>query len=194
MNLQQFSNKYSIDEKVIKAVVSVESNGNGFNADGSLKIRFEAHLVIDKLPHLERWFTLGNPRYLEHFYRFPSTSNRWKTIHTGKSEDEYNALLTAAFQLGNQAFDFCSMGSFQIMGFHCYDLGFVNSIEQFTFASKSLENDIELGLRFLSINPKMVKALQSSDFHTFALLYNGSALVDEYTRRLTIALNAIGRA
>ncbi len=42
MNTREFSLKYGIDERLVKAVAIVESSGSGFNEDNSLKIRVEA--------------------------------------------------------------------------------------------------------------------------------------------------------
>lgn len=190
MSIREFSLKYGIDERLVKAVAIVESSGSGFNEDNSLKIRVEAHLILNKYPHLSKWFNVGTPSFLEHYYKFPSYSSRWRSIHTGNYFDEYQALLTASFQIGNLSFDFVSMGSFQIMGFHFDKLGFRNSLEMFTFASQSKENDLEVGLRFIESSDSLIKALQQRDFYRFALLYNGNN-ADVYSERIEREYNKL---
>ena len=190
MSIREFSLKYGIDERLVKAVASVESSGNGFNEDGSLKIRIEAHLILNKYPHLSKWFKVGTPSFLEHYYKFPSYSSRWRSIHTGNYFDEYQALLTASFQIGNLSFDSVSMGSFQIMGFHFANLGFKNSLEMFTFASQSKENDLTIGLRFLESNRNIIQALQQKDVISFASLYNGNN-ADVYSERIEREYNKL---
>lgn len=185
MNKAQFSKAYGIEERVIDSVIAVESSGNGFNVDGSLKIRFEAHLLLNKYPFMKKWFKTGSPHYLEHFFRFPSNSKEWRLVHDGNQQTEYNALLVAAFNIGYNAFDYVSIGSWQIVcGLHYKTLGFESSIALYTFASQSEEHDLMIGLRLLASNEKMLYALRSKDFVTFARLYNGSELVDLYSNRL----------
>lgn len=183
MSIREFSLKYGIDERLVKAVAIVESSGSGFNEDNSLKIRVEAHLILNKYPHLSKWFKVGTPSFLEHYYKFPSYSNRWRSIHTGNYFDEYQALLVGSFQIGYLIFDYVSMGSFQVMAFHHEKLGFKNSLEMFTFASQSKENDLEVGLRFIESSDSLIQALQQRDFYQFALLYNGNN-ADVYSERI----------
>lgn len=180
--IHEFASKHNINTSLLQAIVEVESAGEGFNQDNSLKIRFEAHLALSKHPMLSRWLLLGEPKWLNHFYRFPSFSTLWREIHTGKQESEYNALLTVGLQIGKEAFDFCSMGKFQIMGFHYSRLGFSSSVEMFSFMSQSIEADTSIGLRLIESDTSLLTALQSNDINTFVRLYNGTAQINHYTR------------
>lgn len=189
--IQEFCQRHGIEEKLLKAVIAVEAGGNGFNQDGSLKIRFEAHLVLDAHPNLSRWFALGNVRYLDHFYKFPSYSTLWRRLHTGNQWDEYTALLVAGFQIQNEAFRFCSMGKFQLMGFHFKKLGFDSAIQMFSFMSQSDENDTETGLRFIAADWNLIDSLQKKDLRRFAVGYNGSAQPDYYVTRFLQEYNRL---
>lgn len=172
--LIEFANQNNIDFKLLKAIIAVEAGGSGFNSDNSLRIRFEAHVVLRDFPYMtNRWFKLESPVYLNHFYKFPSGSNLWRKLHTGNQWDEYNGLLVASFQIGHKAFDYISMGRWQIMGFHYAKLGFNSSIEMFTFMSTSDSNDTQTGLRFIKSDWNLVSALQQRDLIRFIKGYNG---------------------
>jgi len=171
--LSNFAQENGIDVKLLKAIIAVEAGGSGFGLDKSLKIRLEAHLLIKDYPNLNRWFALGERKHLDHFYKFPSFSSVWKKLHTGNQWDEYSGLLTAAFQIQYEVFNFISMGSLQIMGFHHKNLGFASALQMYTFMSQSEENDLGVGLRFIAMDSRLIKALQEKDLHTFARIYNG---------------------
>jgi hypothetical protein len=187
--IERFAEENRIDPRLLKAVVAVEAGGNGFNSDKSLKIRLEAHLVLGDYPGLSRWFSLGEVKFLDHFYKFPSFSTVWKKLHTGNQWDEYTGLLTASFQINEKAFNYISMGKFQIMGFHWQRLGFTSSLQMFSFMSQSDDNDTLVGLRFIASDSNLLSALQRKDLHTFAKLYNGPANVEYYVKRFTEELN-----
>lgn len=183
MNTREFSLKHCIDERLIQAVIAVESSGSGFNIDGSLKIRFENHLTLAKHPFLSKWFSIGSPVWTNHKFRYPSFSNKWRDTHADYFS-EYQALLICQSQIGLECFDYCSMGSFQILsGYHYKKLGFENSIGMFVYMSKSQENDLEVGLRFIASNDNLLRALQQRNFYQFALLYNGNNS-DVYSERI----------
>jgi len=83
------------------------------------------------------------------------------------------------------------MGSFQILsGFHYKKLGFDTSIEMFVYMSKSQENDLEVGLRFIESSDSLIIALQQRDFYRFALLYNGNN-ADVYSERIEREYNRL---
>ncbi|RTL03223.1 MAG: DUF3380 domain-containing protein [Proteobacteria bacterium] len=172
--LIEFANQNNIDFKLLKAVIAVEAGGSGFNSDGSLKIRIEIHILLEDYPYMNnRWFKVGTPKYLDHYYKFPSYSNLWRKVHTGNQWDEYTALLTAAFQIQNKVFEYASFGKFQIMGFHYPKLGFSSALEMFSFMSQSDSNDTQTGLRFIKSDWNLVSALQQRDLIRFIKGYNG---------------------
>lgn len=172
--IEEFARKFGIDVKLLKAVIAVEAGGNGFNPDGSIKLRLEAHLVLDAYPHLSRWFRVGNPRWTNQLFRFPSQSTKWRQIHSGNPEDEYTALLTAAFQIGHEAFQFCSFGAWQIMGFHYQKLGYPSAIAMYTDMSRSKDADLAVGLKFIELDQGLIEALRTWNLAVFAQKYNGN--------------------
>lgn len=190
--LEKFSQENSIDMKLLKAVIAVEAGNSGFDlTSGALKIRFEVHLALDSNPNLSRWFKVGQPRYLEHFMRFPSFSNKWSSVHTGKQDDEFKALLIAAHTIGHEAWKYCSMGKFQIMGFHYAKLGFPSAIQMYSFMATSDENDTSVGLQFIKSNSGLINSLQQRDLRSFVAQYNGTAQIEHYLNRFNQELNKL---
>lgn len=116
--------------------------------------------------------------------RFPSYSNEWKMIHTGKQFDEFTALLIAAHTIGHDAWKYASFGSGQILAkFHYEKLGFTSAIEMYSFMSQSQTNDINVWLNLIKISPNYLIPLQKRDLYSFARNYNGSGNVEYYVKR-----------
>jgi len=188
--IQEFAVRHGIDENLLNAVIAVEAGGNGFNEDGSLKIRFEVHLLLDDYPSMNRWFKLGNIRFLDHFMCFPSYSSLWRKVHTGNQWDEFNALLIACHGVGQIAWGYASFGAGQILSkFHYEKLGFSSPIAMYSYMSQSRENDIEVWLRLLEVTPSFLLPLKNKDLRQFAVNYNGNGQVDYYVRRFIEELN-----
>ena len=192
--LSNFAQENNIDIKLLQAILQVEAGDNGFGLDGALKIRFEVHLLLDDYPGLNRWFKTEAPVYLNHYYKFPSYSTLWRKVHTGNQWDEYSALLTAAFQIQNKAFEYISMGKFQICGFHFVKLGFTSALEMFTHMSQGDDNDTSVGLRFIKSDWNLLSALQQRDIDRFIRGYNGVSgdNVSIYRDRIQSALSRLG--
>ena len=192
--LNNFAQENGIDVKLLKAIIAVEAGGSGFGLDAVLKIRFEVHLLLDDYPGLNRWFKTEAPVYLNHYYKFPSYSTLWREVHTGNQWDEYSALLVAAFQIQNKAFEYASFGKFQICGFHFAKLGFSSALEMFTHMSQGDNNDTSVGLRFIKSDWNLLSALQQRDIDRFIRGYNGVSgdSVSIYRDRIESALSRLG--
>ena len=192
--LNNFAQENGIDVKLLKAIIAVEAGGSGFGLDAVLKIRFEVHLLLDDYPNLNRWFKTEAPVYLNHYYKFPSYSTLWREVHTGNQWDEYSALLVAAFQIQNKAFEYASFGKFQICGFHFAKLGFSSALEMFTHMSQGDNNDTSVGLRFIKSDWNLLSALQQRDIDRFIRGYNGVSgdSVSIYRDRIESALSRLG--
>ena len=192
--LNNFAQENGIDVKLLQAILQVEAGDNGFGLDAVLKIRFEVHLLLDDYPGLNRWFKTEAPVYLNHYYKFPSYSTLWRKVHTGNQWDEYSALLVAAFQIQNKAFEYISMGKFQICGFHFAKLGFTSALEMFTHMSQGDDNDTSVGLRFIKSDWNLLTALQQRDIDRFIKGYNGVSgdSVSIYRDRIQSALSRLG--
>lgn len=184
--LNNFAQENGIDIKLLQAILQVEAGGNGFGLDKSLKIRLEAHLLINDYPNLNRWFKTEAPVYLNHYYKFPSYSTLWRKVHTGNQWDEYSALLVAAHSIGHDAWKYASFGSGQILAkFHYEKLGFDSAIAMYAYMAQSSDKDTEVWLRLIKSSPGYLIPLQRNDLRTFITNYNGPAQVELYLERIT---------
>ena len=161
------SNHLKAEEAAVRAVVEVESKGNGFLPNGKPKILFEGHIFwrelkkagIDPARHLK-----GNEDILY---------QKWtKSFYKKSGEQEYERLGRAVQIDEEAALKSASWGAFQLMGFHAKALGFA-SAKAFVEAQQSAAGQVESFLLFVRSNPPMLKALRDRNWEKFAERYNG---------------------
>lgn len=144
---------------VIKAVAKVESNGGGFNSDGTPKILFEGHW-FHKLTNgkFSNWLNrnISYPKWIRTFYN----ENQHKRLHKAVLLDRDAALKSA------------SWGKFQIMGFNYDKCGFKN-VQQFVNAMyKSEGAQLEAFVNFIK-SMNLDDELRNKNWSRFAYFYNG---------------------
>lgn len=158
----------------VKAVNSVESRGHGFLDDGRPVILFERH-VLYKL-----WKEAGNDDADALAKRYPAVINPKRGGYVGGTA-EWHRLSTArqiAANISGFAFESCSWGQFQIMGYHWKTLGYA-SISAFVTAMETSEAaQLDAFVRFIESEPALHKALKAGKWPEFARLYNGPAYKD----------------
>lgn len=159
----------------LKAVVAVESVGSGFLADGRPKILFEAH-----------WFSHFTDRRYD--LKYPGiSSRRWnRNLYLG-GEKEYARLNAAVLINKKAAYQSCSWGLGQVMGFHWKMCGF-SSVEEFVEAQYVSEfEQLKCMVAFLK-SKKLDRALRELNWKTFAYGYNGESFaINKYDEKLAIA-------
>lgn len=179
-----------LDPHVMRAILEVESGGNGFNDDGSLKIRFEAHIF-------ERYvgkFLFGSyfrydPHDILNAWFRPTLANEWHPIHRSQV-DEYRAfevaknLPTGAFEA---AYLSMSMGAAQIMGFNYHRVGFKSASAMYEAFVKDFRYQYIAFYNFIMSDNALVRAISERNWREVARLYNGPGLVDLYSARLELA-------
>lgn len=138
----------------LKAVISVESGGIGFAADGKLIIQFEPS-----------WFKRKSPY---------TPSGLWSQNGVERQSAEWKAFNDAFAKNPNAAMESTSIGLMQVMGFHYKLLGFKTVGEMWDYAKVSERNQLDLAIRFIKSNKKLDNALKNGDAATFAYYYNGS--------------------
>jgi len=148
---------------VIKAVAEVESNGSGFNADGTPKTLFEGH-----------WFHKFTNGDYSNIWKYRAISyRRWTRIFYGTQKREKQRLALAVSLDRSAALKSCSWGKFQIMGFNYDKCGFA-SIQDFVNAMyKSEGEQLKAFVQFIK-NRRLDDELREKDFARFAYFYNGS--------------------
>jgi len=149
------------DFLTIKAICAVESNGRGFNPDGSPVTLFEGHKFYK--------YTNGKYSDVAPDLCYP----KWTKQFYGKTWKEEQSRLDRAIALDrNAAYLSTSWGMFQIMGFNYSYCGF-KAVEDFVSKIKESEGcQLEAFCRFV-IAIGADDELRNKDWAAFARLYNG---------------------
>jgi hypothetical protein len=164
--------KLSLDFKLpipsIKAIDSVESNGEGFDPKtGKIKIQFEPH-YFKRISHLLKGIWSLNKVDIQ--------SQEWKAFNDAFSKNPVAAMEST------------SIGRMQVMGEHWKRLGFKSVHEMWDFAKKSEANQLWLGLKFITTDWRLSKAIGNKDWKAVAFLYNGKNYwIKGYDKKLTAA-------
>jgi len=163
-DFQNAANKLGVTVPHIKAVTEVESLGSGFLSDGRPKILFERHVFRKRL--IEKGISVQN------------TPNDIVNAASGGylgGAKEHDRLERAAKIDRDAALESASWGMFQIMGYHWKTLGYA-SLQAFINAMYRDEaGQLDAFVRFIQADPRLLRALKSQDWRTFALIYNGPA-------------------
>lgn len=162
---------------VIKAVAKVESNGSGFNEDGTPKTLFEGH-----------WFhklTGGkystNPAYKSISYK------KWTRKWYGNEIVEKQRLDLAGSLDRDAALQSASWGAFQIMGFNYKLCGF-KKIQEFINAMYKSEGEQLIAFIHFVKSKKLDDELRDKDWAKFAYYYNGSGYaINKYDEKMAAA-------
>lgn len=146
---------------VIKAVAEVESNGNGFNPDGSVVTLFEGH-----------WFFKLTKEPFSKTHPHLSYKN-WTRKYYGKTWQQRKARLEEAMSLNREAaIQSASWGKFQIMGFHWKKLGYASVEDFYCKMNESEGSQLDAFIRYIQVFG-LADELQRKDWAGFALAYNG---------------------
>lgn len=151
-----------IEYAALRAVVSVESSGNGFLSTGEPTILFERHWMYKLLKQKGITPVIS------------SVCNPTPGGYRGGAY-EHQRLQEAVKIDRDAALQACSWGEFQIMGFHWKTLGY-ESLQAFVNAMfHSEHSQLDAFVRFVKANPVLLKALRTKNWVVFARVYNGPA-------------------
>lgn len=143
-----------IELEALLAFIQVETGGEGFNRDGSLKIQFEPS-----------WFKKLYPK---------APANDWSKNRVEGQTAEWKAYNNAAKYSEEYARQATSIGLGQIMGFNYKKCGFKSASAMWEDALLGLSNQIMQMVAFIKSNKKLFDALNNHDWSTCAYYYNGS--------------------
>ncbi|QBQ72232.1 endolysin [Serratia phage Parlo] len=166
----------------VKAVAEVEANGMGFLPDGRPKILFERHIFRKRL--IAKGIDVA---------KVPTGICSEKPGGYLGGSDEHTRLDQAAKFDRDAALESASWGAFQIMGYHWKTLGYP-SLQAFINAMyKDDAGQLDAFIRFIKADPRLVKAMKTSDWATFARIYNGPDYAkNNYDSRLAAANKRAG--
>ena len=198
--LKALATQLGIDPATAVAVLTVESGGRAFDANGRMLIRFENHVFYDRwgkdnIGVFQQHFQFNaERRWTGHVWR-PAAHEAWRTAHT--SQDEEWRVFEFARTLNDTAAKLSiSMGSAQIMGFNYATLGF-GSVQQMFDAFSTSERDQIIGffafIRGRTSASKRIAALQAMDFVAFARMYNGPGQAAHYGNLIRSAYDTFYR-
>lgn len=168
---------------VVKAFKEVESRGNGFLPDGHPVILFERHVMYQRV---KAKFGLAQADGMAATY--PDIINP-KPGGYGKESEQPGRMDKAAKLIDREcALESASWGLFQVMGYHWKALGY-QSLQAFVNAMFRSEGDqLEAFVRFVKINPAILRALKAKDWDAVARGYNGPNYRDnDYHTKLAAA-------
>ena len=174
-----------VDPLVAEAIMQVESGGQGFSPSGRLKVRVEAHLLLNPSygnpPAFAGRFRFNPENYLQAWYR--AESGQWIEYHALGQPGEWAALELALVIDRNAALRCTSMGASQVMGFNHAMIGY-STVEAMLAAFTRSGNAHVLGLlNYCLAKPGLVQAMRVRDWAAIGQLYNGAASAGELYRR-----------
>jgi len=153
IDYEKLSKEFGISISKVKAIDSVESNGEGFDPKtGKIKIQFEPH-------------------YFKRISRF--VTGLWSLNKVDVQSKEWLAFNDAFAKNPIAAMESTSIGRMQVMGEHWKRLGFLSVHQMWDFAKKSETNQLWLGLKFIATDKRLFQAVKIWDTKTVAYLYNG---------------------
>lgn len=136
--------------------VEVEAGGKGFDeVTGKILIQFEPHWMKKLAPY--------------------APSGLWSVNKVDVQSKEWLAFNDAFKKSPDAAMQSTSIGLPQIMGFHYKRLGFKSVGEMWDFAKESLENQIEMLIRFIKSDKNLLNALNAENWDKVASIYNGAS-------------------
>ena len=166
----------NLEPAAVKAVMLVESSGNGMLLDGKPKILFEGHIFWHQLYLLgsnPNAYVLGNENIL--YPTWDTTKYAGGSTPEQRGQGEWLRLEKAELINIEAALRSASWGLFQIMGFNFHPCGFNNVNEYVTSASESEANQLTHFINFIKNDSGGNKYyyLQKKDWVQFAKAYNG---------------------
>jgi len=184
--IDEYANAIGLAPAFLKAVTSVESDGNGFFNDGQCVILFERHIFYNQVVkkfgarRADEWAE----KYSNICFKTRSQSSylggvrEWDRLNLAKNLDTECALLSASF------------GMFQIMGFNYALCGYNNVGDYVSDAITSESFHIGAVAMLIKNQSPWFNAAKNLDFNEFARLYNGSDYASHnYHGRLEQAYN-----
>lgn len=173
--LQKLAELAKVETAVIKAFISVESGGKGFDPKtGKLMIQFEPHWFSKFLTQKKIAHTLNKSVNANGKTEYTIVASD-KTLVNGVQgqQSEWQAF-NAAFQIDpDSAMLATSIGLMQVMGFHHITLGYQTVGEMWDDFKKGEFEQARGGLQFIISKTPLYEALKKKDWPNVARFYNG---------------------
>jgi N-acetylmuramidase len=181
--IAELAQRYGVDERKVTAVIQVESGGRGFVND-RLVIRFEPHIFEMRTQHdpaVGQFFAMGSPKWIGDHHRLRTSPDAaWQSFH-GNQDREWLAVTLASTIDVEAAWQSCSMGAPQLMGFHHKALGYESACEMMTAFYGGVGVQIDAMFRWMDSSGALA-ALKIGNYLGFATIYNGSGQAQHYAQ------------
>ena len=166
----------------IEAVKAVESAGMAFGAPGRALVRQEVHQWLPKAPQERSEWAHRVFRVQQGVEQVNDGAGNWESVQAKDQAGRWEDLTLAAQIAGDLAFEWTSMGLFQILGLHHALFGYGNARNMLLAFSRSEKAQWRAFEQFIEADRVLHQALADGDAATFALRYNGE--VEPYRQRL----------
>lgn len=176
--LESAASRNTLDAKVLRAIMRVESGGPGFSSDGRPLISFEPY-----------WFSqLSGGRFdASH----PQISNPNSRAYLGGNQASRWQKLTEAYALDAEAaLGATSWGVFQLPGRYYDDAGYGDI---FSFVRDVTQSEVRQLMAFESYarRKELMDELRNRDWATFAQAFEGDVGAQAYANALAAAFQAL---
>lgn len=167
----------------LNTIREVESTGSGFMPDGKRpKVQYEPHIMYRRITA-----KFGKARADKELAAHPDLVALKAGSYNSLEREDQDMDRAARLIDRDCALESASWGAFQVMGFNWKDMGLA-SIQKFVNLAYTDAGQLEMLVRFLKANPKILAAAKSLDWTTFARLYNGPAYAaNNYDTKLRAA-------
>lgn len=181
MDYSKAAQLLGVEEAAVKAIASIESQGEGFITDKAgnklPKILFERHVMFKRL----RDFT--PIKSADMVAKYPDIVNPTPGGYKGGLAEHER--LDRAVKIDRvTALESASWGKFQVLGLHWKVLGYP-SVQAFVNDSYTEAGQLSIFIKFIQADKRLVKALKEKDWPTFARIYNGPNYhINKYDSRM----------
>lgn len=190
MDYSKAAQLLGVEEAAVRAIASVESQGEGFITDKAgnkiPKILFERHVMFKRL----RDFT--PIKSADMAAKYPDIVNPTPGGYKGGLAEHER--LDRAVKIDRvTALESASWGAYQVMGYHWRVLGY-SSVQEFVNKAYTEEGQLELFIRFVKASPNVLKALKAKDWVGVAKAYNGPGYAkNNYHNRMKVAYDQFSK-
>ncbi|MDN5937880.1 MAG: N-acetylmuramidase family protein [Salinisphaera sp.] len=186
-DIAQAATGLGVDAASVRALLRVESRGEGFLRNGAPIILFERHIMwrelegrgIDPEPWSEK---------------YPDLVNQVPGGYQG-GQKEIERLNRARNINSSAAISSASWGLFQVMGMHWDYLDYASPQHYEAAMYVDSAHQLDAFCRYIKADPTLHQGLEHHDWHTVARLYNGPAYEkNQYAARLERAYDNFTQA
>lgn len=160
-DITEVAQKYGISPRSFKAVIDIESSGNGFLKSGKPVILFEGHIFsrLTKGKYDSTNPNISYPKWDKSKYK--GGEGEWTRLEEARKLDDTAALKSASWGLG------------QVLGENHGSIGYSSVQAMVADFSKGERQQAEGMAKFIAKNPKLLSAANEQRWADFARIYNG---------------------